>query len=104
MVTAVVLSIAGLIFILVEVDGEFKEGAHPAVGLAALVLAFVQPIMAQFRCGPDHPQRPYFNWAHFFVGNSAYGLAGKEKFQNITGTQLIHFLIDICSCEHFPRR
>jgi hypothetical protein len=76
MVTAVALSIAGLVFVLVELDGEFEKGAHPAVGLAALVLAFVQPIMAQFRCAPDHPRRAIFNWAHFFVGNSAYGLAG----------------------------
>ena len=32
--------------------------------------------MAIFRCAPNDPKRPLFNYAHFFVGQSAHILAG----------------------------
>ena len=37
-----------------------------------------QPIMSLFRCAPDHAHRPLFNWAHWFVGSSAYILGGQS--------------------------
>ena len=43
------------------------------------MFCFFQPIMSLCRCGPEHPQRPLFNWAHWFVGTVAYLLGGKTQ-------------------------
>jgi hypothetical protein len=56
-------------------DGYWGS-THSMVGLLAVVLAWVQPIGAIFRCGPGKPLRPIFNWLHRFAGLSAWVLAG----------------------------
>jgi hypothetical protein len=48
-----------------------KVNAHAAVGMAAFVLAFIQPFMAYFRPHPGTRRRPIFNVAHLSVGMSA---------------------------------
>ncbi|TRY72295.1 hypothetical protein TCAL_11262 [Tigriopus californicus] len=50
-----------------------KEYQHPVVGAICIIFMIIQPIMAFFRPHPNEPSRPIFNWAHWFVGNAAYG-------------------------------
>jgi len=86
MILAVFFSILSLILIAVQVGGfsslEWANvsrgggtGSHPAVGLATLILAVLNPVMALFRPHPGTPRRNIFNWAHWLVGNSAHVLA-----------------------------
>ncbi|KAK3790532.1 hypothetical protein RRG08_060579 [Elysia crispata] len=69
-----------LIFLEIEgysdIPGETYKKAHPVLGLITTGLMIMNPIMALFRCGPDHPQRFLFNWSHWAVGTSAHILAG----------------------------
>jgi len=73
MVLSVVLSLAGLIPVLVDkkllpiADKKY----HPLVGLATLVVAFVQPFIGYFRPSKDHQFRPLFKLFHTFFGYSA---------------------------------
>jgi hypothetical protein len=75
------LSAIGLILMLVDrgVDPlawkSVQVNGHAAVGMAAFVLAFIQPFMAYFRPHPNTPRRPMFNVAHLTVGMSAILLA-----------------------------
>ncbi|XP_049267145.1 uncharacterized protein LOC119375169 [Rhipicephalus sanguineus] len=48
---------------------------HPILGVAASALAIAQPIMALFRCHPNEPRRPLFNWLHWANGNVAQSVA-----------------------------
>lgn len=48
---------------------------HALIGLFTTLLAFIQPIMAHFRPHPGTPKRYIFNWAHWFVGNTAHLLS-----------------------------
>ena len=48
-----------------------QHNGHAAVGMAAFVLAFIQPFMAFFRPHPGTSKRPIFNVAHQSVGMSA---------------------------------
>ena len=77
MVLSVVLSLAGLIPILVDKKllpiADMKH--HPLVGLATLVLAFVQPFIGYFRPDKDHKFRPLFKIVHTFLGYSAILMA-----------------------------
>jgi hypothetical protein len=71
------LSLASLILMWVEKGVEplswasVEKNGHAAVGMAAYVLAFIQPFMAFFRPHPDNKNRPIFNVAHLSVGMSA---------------------------------
>ncbi|XP_035597563.1 putative ferric-chelate reductase 1 isoform X2 [Oncorhynchus keta] len=42
----------------------WSGGAHPVLGGVVVILAFFQPIVAMFRCGPHHRWRFLFNWSH----------------------------------------
>ena len=68
-----------------------QQNGHAAVGMAAFVLAFIQPFMAFVRPHPDDSRRPIFNVAHQSVGMSAIllsfvaiGLATKFISLNIS--------------------
>ena len=71
------LSLASLILMWVEKGIEpltwenVERNGHAAVGMAAFVLAFIQPFMAFFRPHPNTSKRPIFNVAHLSVGMSA---------------------------------
>ena len=79
--STVLLTVLG--FILVSAEQGFlpytpeqvKKNAHPVLGFVTMLLALIQPFMAAFRCHPGTPKRPVFDWAHWFVGNSAWILA-----------------------------
>nr|XP_029481809.1 putative ferric-chelate reductase 1 isoform X3 [Oncorhynchus nerka] len=43
---------------------SWSGGAHPVLGWVVVILAFFQPIVAMFRCGPHHRWRFLFNWSH----------------------------------------
>ncbi|XP_076076307.1 uncharacterized protein LOC143047196 isoform X3 [Mytilus galloprovincialis] len=81
MVLAVLLTLVGFILILVHTKGyrELTEigdksyvNYHPILGIVVFSLALLNPIIAMFRCAPDHEHRPLFNWFHSIVGTSAH--------------------------------
>nr|A4QP81.1 RecName: Full=Putative ferric-chelate reductase 1 [Danio rerio]AAI39693.1 Zgc:163022 protein [Danio rerio] len=52
-------------FIIVFVSaGDWAGGAHPVLGCLVMILSLIQPIVAAFRCEPQHERRFVFNWAH----------------------------------------
>ncbi|CAL1277355.1 unnamed protein product [Larinioides sclopetarius] len=77
MLIALAFVAVAFIVIFVHKDGWNYEtdNPHAILGCAATILGFLQPIMALFRPGPDHPKRPIFNWLHFTVGNGAQLIA-----------------------------
>jgi len=50
----------------------YQSNPHPATGIATLLCACLQPVMAYFRPHPETSKRWIFDWLHWFVGNSAY--------------------------------
>jgi len=76
-----VLTIAGVVVVAIRVKGwnydmDFiMKNPHPVLGVATLVLAFIQPFMAACRPDPDSSSRWIFNWAHWFIGNAAHIVA-----------------------------
>ncbi|KAG9351107.1 hypothetical protein JZ751_024997, partial [Albula glossodonta] len=60
---SVAATIIAFILIFSHVRG-WSGGAHPVLGCLVMILAFIQPLAAVFRCGPDHSWRFIFNWAH----------------------------------------
>ena len=70
------LTVVGLFCILAFEKWQFEKEPHYIVGIVAVVLCLVQPVMAAFRPGPTAPNRVIFNWAHWGVGNAAHVLAG----------------------------
>ncbi|RUS83091.1 hypothetical protein EGW08_009123 [Elysia chlorotica] len=82
MVLVFVMGLVAILLIFLEIEGysdihgaTYKK-AHPVLGLITTGLMVVNPFMALFRCGPDHPQRYLFNWSHWAVGAAAHILAG----------------------------
>jgi hypothetical protein len=82
MILTVSLSLLALVFAAVFLGGfdslawsNVKNNPHPATGMAVLVLALLNPVMAIFRPHPGTSRRPIFNWLHWAVGNSAHILA-----------------------------
>ena len=71
-------TIAGVVCIGVHVRGWpydkhfIMKNPHPVLGVAALVLTFIQPFIALCRPSPASSARWIFNWSHWFVGNSAH--------------------------------
>ena len=53
---------------------------HSLVGLSALILAFLQPLLAMARCSPGHRMRPVFNWTHGIIGLSILVLSWTSVF------------------------
>ncbi len=72
---AVLLIVSALVCIFVA-EGWAIEDTHQICGIICVILAFIQPFGALFRCGPTAPKRPIFNWLHRLVGVSAWILAG----------------------------
>ncbi|XP_059150535.1 uncharacterized protein LOC131937265 [Physella acuta] len=81
MVLTFLLGCAGFVLIFVEVKdysqiiGEDYKKAHPILGIITTSLLVINPFMSLLRCAPNHPRRPVFNYAHWFVGMSAHILA-----------------------------
>ncbi|KAM4719862.1 putative ferric-chelate reductase 1 isoform 2-T2 [Anableps anableps] len=64
----------------------WAAGAHSVLGCLVLILALIQPTLALMRCGPQHPWRFLFNWAHSFIAASLKLLAVAAIF---TGVQMV---------------
>ena len=79
------LTIAAAVMIAVEVGGwnydmDFiMKNPPPVLGLATLLLAFIQPFIALCRPDPEASSRWIFNWTHWFVGNAAH-IVGMVNF------------------------
>ncbi|KAK2859320.1 hypothetical protein Q5P01_003940 [Channa striata] len=65
---------------------DWAGGAHPVLGVLVMILSFIQPIVAFFRCGPQHSMRFMFNWTHSLNALVIKLLAVAAIF---TGLQLI---------------
>lgn len=80
MILTLVFSIVG-VSIMFYRFGVFtpQAGLHPIIGLLCVALCICQPINALFRCHPGTKKRPFFNWAHWFIGNTAQILGGKSS-------------------------
>lgn len=73
-----ILTVAGFVLIFVELKAWSTEtNPHAYLGVATTILCFLQPIGAFFRPHPGASKRKFFNWIHWFVGNSAHILASK---------------------------
>lgn len=81
MLSAVTLTIIAFILILVYKNGTWTSQsirgafAHSIIGIIIISFAIIQPIMALLRCKPDGKYRFIFNYAHAFVGSSAFILS-----------------------------
>uniref|UniRef100_A0AAY3ZZ87 Uncharacterized protein n=1 Tax=Denticeps clupeoides TaxID=299321 RepID=A0AAY3ZZ87_9TELE len=74
-------------FILAFVSAmDWSGGAHPVLGCLVMILSFFQPLVAFFRCAPQHHWRILFNWSHTLNAAAIKGLAVAAIF---TGLQLI---------------
>ena len=73
------LTMAGIIIILVDVGltpwESLNVNPHPVFGLIAIMGSLIQPVMSMLRPEPDSSKRWIFNWAHWGVGNIAFGAA-----------------------------
>lgn len=78
MAVACVFTVAGFVIIFTHVLGYSKisgpeyQQIHPILGIIVTTLTVINPAMALFRCDPGHKDRAVFNWAHWFVGTSAF--------------------------------
>ncbi|CAF4179558.1 unnamed protein product [Rotaria sp. Silwood2] len=52
-------------------QNESREFAHSIIGMLVISAAIIQPMMALFRCHPDHQYRFIFNYVHAIVGIGA---------------------------------
>ncbi|CAL8292121.1 unnamed protein product [Lota lota] len=59
-----VIATAIAFIVIFSYAGDWSGGAHPVLGCLVTILAFIQPLGALFRCGPDHRMRFVFNWLH----------------------------------------
>ncbi|CAG7837806.1 unnamed protein product [Allacma fusca] len=92
----VLFTVAGFVFIFVEVggltswNGGNAEKSHPILGIILTALALLQVCLALVRPHPGNSKRPLFNWAHWSVGNSAHiiGLACIYLANNLQKTNL----------------
>ncbi|XP_026115172.1 putative ferric-chelate reductase 1 isoform X1 [Carassius auratus] len=71
-------------FILVfAYEKDWSGGAHPVLGCLVMILSLIQPIVAAFRCEPQHEQRFVFSWAHSFIALAIKGLAVAAIFTGL---------------------
>ena len=93
MMSVGVLTIIAFILILVYKKGKWvsrtdkREFAHSIVGIIIICFAIINPIMALFRCTPDAKNRFIFNYAHAFVGLTAFTLSVVAIFLALFFTQ-----------------
>ncbi|CAF4812291.1 unnamed protein product, partial [Rotaria sp. Silwood1] len=77
MTFAAIMTVFAFILILIYKRGKWtssnlsREYAHSITGMFVVIAAIVQPMMALFRCHPDHRYRFIFNYAHAMVGIGA---------------------------------
>ncbi|XP_066922682.1 uncharacterized protein [Clytia hemisphaerica] len=77
MMSCVVVFFIAFIVILVEKQGWAESaGTHGILGLIAIILGLIQPLMAMVRPAPDADRRFIFNWFHRSFGMIAWLLAG----------------------------
>uniref|UniRef100_A0A672L2X9 Amylo-alpha-1, 6-glucosidase, 4-alpha-glucanotransferase n=1 Tax=Sinocyclocheilus grahami TaxID=75366 RepID=A0A672L2X9_SINGR len=62
---------------------DWSGGAHPVLGCLVMILSLIQPIVAAFRCEPNHERRFVFNWAHSFIALAIKGLAVAAIFTGL---------------------
>ncbi|XP_016134459.1 putative ferric-chelate reductase 1 [Sinocyclocheilus grahami] len=62
---------------------DWSGGAHPVLGCLVMILSLIQPIVAAFRCEPQHERRFVFNWAHSFIALAIKGLAVAAMFTGL---------------------
>lgn len=89
------LTIAGFVLILLELKGlsnTFNTNPHALLGFVTVGLCFIQPFIALVRCSPNHPNRGWFNWSHWLIGNSA----------QIVGVVCIFYAVDLTAAQ-LPR-
>ncbi|VDP76212.1 unnamed protein product [Echinostoma caproni] len=76
----VILTCIAIILAFIYCEGYSKASVspyyvHPILGLIVLVLALLNPIISFCRCDVNNPNRPWFNWIHFFIGTFAHVLS-----------------------------
>ena len=78
----VAFSVAGITPILIDkqLAPIINRNNHPLVGLATLIVAFIQPFIAYFRPSKDHQFRPLFKLFHTFLGYSCILMAIASVF------------------------
>jgi len=89
------LTMAGFILILSEIKGlseTLNTNPHALLGFVTVGLCFIQPFLALIRCSPNHRHRGWFNWIHWFIGNSA----------QILGIVCIFYAVDLSKAQ-LPR-
>ncbi|ROL48119.1 Ferric-chelate reductase 1 [Anabarilius grahami] len=62
---------------------DWSGGAHPVLGCLVMILSLIQPIVAAFRCEPQHERRFVFNWAHSFIALGIKALAVAAIFTGL---------------------
>jgi len=89
------LTMGGLVLILLELKGlskTFNTSPHALLGFITVGLCFLQPFIALVRCSPNHRNRGWFNWSHWFIGNAA----------QIVGVVTIFYAVDLTAAQ-LPR-
>ncbi|XP_065649311.1 uncharacterized protein LOC100213924 isoform X2 [Hydra vulgaris] len=76
MLSALLCMIVGFIIILVFFKGKlYLNDIHHSLGFSVFILGLLQPVLATFRCAPDHKNRVIFNWVHRFIGMTSWLIA-----------------------------
>jgi len=89
------LTISGVILIFMELKGfskTFETNPHVLIGFITVGLTFIQPFLALVRCSPNSRHRGWFNWSHWFIGNTA----------QILGIVCIFYAVDLTAAQ-LPR-
>ncbi|KAG5444099.1 DOMON domain-containing protein frrs1L [Clonorchis sinensis] len=78
--SCVILTCIAIILAFIYCEGysrvsTFPHYVHPILGLIVFCLALLNPLITFCRCKVDHPDRPWFNWIHFFIGTFAHVLS-----------------------------
>ena len=78
----VLLTAAGLVPVLVDkgLTPITDQKLHPLLGLAVIIIALLQPVIAYFRPGKDARFRPLFKFVHTGLGYSAIVIAVASIF------------------------
>ncbi|KAF8569940.1 hypothetical protein P879_03849 [Paragonimus westermani] len=78
--SCVILTCIAILLALIFCEGYSKVSTypyyvHPILGLIVFLLALINPLITLCRCKIDNPNRPWFNWTHFFIGTFAHVLS-----------------------------
>ncbi|KAF5402700.1 Ferric-chelate reductase [Paragonimus heterotremus] len=78
--SCVILTCIAILLALIFCEGYSKVSTypyyvHPILGLIVFILALINPLITLCRCKIDNPNRPWFNWIHFFIGTFAHVLS-----------------------------